>query len=365
MSKIRVLIVDDSVVVRRLLGDALRADPALEVAGIAPNGRIALARLPQLAPDLVTLDLEMPDMDGLDTLRAIRATYPALPVLMVSRYTQRLARATLDALALGASDYLTLPDHTGLASASEWIKGQLIPRIKQYGKPAGQPSTARRDQPRPSSLGFEPRSRVEVVAIGSSTGGPQALAAVLAAFSIPFPVPVVIAQHMPPDFTRQLAERLARLTSLNVREAVPDAPLEPGDVWVARGGLHLSVVRDHQYHRLRLLATPPENSCRPSADVLFRSVAEAFGGGVLGVVLTGMGQDGLRGCEAIRAAGGQVLTQDKATSVVWGMPGAVTEAGLSNQVLPLDEIGPEIDRRVRRGRSMLVSRPPAPALPSN
>ena len=365
MNKIRVLIVDDSVVVRRLLSESLRADPAIDVVGIAPNGLLALARLPQLSPDLVTLDLEMPDMDGLATLKAIRAAYPALPVLMVSRFTQRLARATLDALALGAADYLTLPDHSGLASATEWIQGQLIPRIKQLGKPGGQPLSPSPDAPRPGSTYLEPRSRVEVVAIGSSTGGPQALLAVLSALPLPLPVPIVIAQHMPADFTRPLAERLARLTSLTVREAVPDALLETGDVWIARGGLHLAVVRENRYHRLRLLASPPENSCRPSADVLFRSVVETFGAGVLGVVLTGMGQDGLRGCEAIRAAGGQVLTQDKATSVVWGMPGAVTEAGLSNQVLPLDEIGPEIGRRVRRGRSVLGMRPPVPALPSN
>ena len=361
MNKIRVLIVDDSVVVRRLLSESLRADPAIDVVGIAPNGQLALARLPQLTPDLVTLDLEMPDMDGLATLKAIRAAYPALPVLMVSRYTQRLARATLDALALGAADYLTLPEHSSLATATEWIQGQLIPRIKQLG----QPHSPSPDAPRPSSTYMEPRSRVEVVAIGSSTGGPQALLAVLSALPLPLPVPIVIAQHMPADFTRSLAERLARLTSLTVREATPDALLETGDVWIARGGLHLAVVRDNRSHRLRLLASPPENSCRPSADVLFRSVGEVFGAGVLGVVLTGMGQDGLRGCEAIRAAGGQVVTQDKATSVVWGMPGAVTEAGLSNQVLPLDEIGPEIGRRVRRGRSMLGMRPPVPALPSN
>ena len=365
MSKIRVLIVDDSVVVRRLLSEALGADPAIQVVGIAPNGSIALARLPQLTPDLVTLDLEMPDMDGLATLRAIRATYPTLPVLMVSRFTQRLARATLDALSMGASDYLTLPEHSGLASATEWIKSQLITRIKQLARPPGRPSSLGLDAPRPSSAGFEPRSRIEIVAIGSSTGGPQALATVLSALPIPFPVPMVIAQHMPPDFTRQLAERLAGLTSLTVREATPDALLEPGEVWIARGGLHLSVVRVHQTHRLRLLGTPPENSCRPSADVLFRSVAEAYGGGVLAVVLTGMGHDGLRGCEAIRAAGGQVLTQDKATSVVWGMPGAVTEAGLSHQVLPIEEVGPEIGRRVRRGRSILATRTPSPALPGS
>ena len=364
MSKIRVLVVDDSVVVRRLLSDALGADPAIQVVGIAPTGAIALARLPQLTPDLVTLDLEMPEMDGLATLRAIRAAYPTLPVLMVSRYTQRLARASLDALSMGASDYLTLPEHGGLANANDWIKGQLIPRIKQLARPAGRPSSSGVDTPRPSTTGLESRSRIEVVAIGSSTGGPQALAAVLSALPIPFPVPMVIAQHMPPDFTRQLAERLSVLTSLTVREATPDALLEPGDVWIARGGLHLTTIRDHRYHRLRLLATPPENSCRPSADVLFRSVAEVFGAGVLAVVLTGMGQDGLRGCEAIRAAGGQVLTQDRATSVVWGMPGAVTEAGLSHQVLPLDEIGPEIGRRVRRGRSILAPRTPSPALPS-
>ncbi len=363
MSKIRVMVVDDSVVVRRLLSDALGADPAIQVVGIAPTGAIALARLPQLTPDLVTLDLEMPEMDGLATLRAIRAAYPTLPVLMVSRYTQRLARASLDALSMGASDYLTLPEHGGLANANDWIKGRLIPRIKQLARPAGRPSSSG-VAPRPSTTGLESRSRIEVVAIGSSTGGPQALAAVLSALPIPFPVPMVIAQHMPPDFTRQLAERLSVLTSLTVREATPDALLEPGDVWIARGGLHLTTIRDHRYHRLRLLATPPENSCRPSADVLFRSVAEVFGAGVLAVVLTGMGQDGLRGCEAIRAAGGQVLTQDRATSVVWGMPGAVTEAGLSHQVLPLEEIGPEIGRRVRRGRSILASRTPSPALPS-
>ena len=359
MKKSRVLIVDDSVVVRRLVANVLSEDTALEVVGTAANGRIALAKIDRLHPDVVTLDLEMPDMDGLATLASIRKAHPSLPVIMFSRFTQRGAAAALDALALGANDYVGMPESAANPeSALECIREQLIPRLKQF-------ATRSRDveavvPSSPSSVGrtrlppeFSSRmsSRVEVIAVGVSTGGPAALTALLAAFPADLPVPMVIVQHMPPMFTRLLAERLATQTALRFREGVEGSKVQPGEGWLAPGNQHMEMLRENDGVRLHLQQGPAQNSCRPSVDVLFRSVAEAFGPGALGIVLTGMGQDGLRGCEAIRAVGGQVLAQDEATSVVWGMPGAVARAGLADQVLPLEQMGPEILRRVRQGRS--------------
>lgn len=365
MRKIRVLIVDDAVVVRRMVGDVLAGDPLLEVAGVAATGRIALAKIPQVNPDVVTLDVEMPDMDGLQTLAEIRKAYPRLPVIMFSTQTERAAAATLDALALGATDYVTKPANVGsVAVAQQRIREQLIPKIKLFcGATAGSavpPLSPPLPLPlRPSFSGFPSRTggelrpgdaRVEVVAVGVSTGGPNALADLLPAFPADFPVPVVIVQHMPPVFTRLLAERLAAQSALRVAEGVNGGRLEPGRVWVAPGGYHMAVTGSLADARLRLNEEPPENSCRPAVDVLFRSVAEVFGPHALAVVLTGMGKDGLRGGEAVRDAGGQILAQDEASSVVWGMPGFVARAGLADRVLPLNQMGPEILRRVRRGR---------------
>ena len=203
----------------------------------------------------------------------------------------------------------------------------------------------------PPELSARPNARVEAVVIGVSTGGPAALTTLLAAFPPDLSVPTLIVQHMPPMFTRLLAERLAVQTALRVREGEDGATVRTEDAWLAPGNQHMEVLREAAAVRLRLQQGPPENSCRPSVDVLFRSAAAVYGSGVLAVVLTGMGQDGLRGCEAIRAAGGQVIVQDEATSVVWGMPGAVARAGLADKILPLEQLGPEIVRRVRLGRS--------------
>jgi two-component system chemotaxis response regulator CheB len=352
VSKIRVLIVDDAVVFRRLVADELSADPALEVVGTAANGRIALARLPQVNPDLVILDVEMPVLDGLATLQEIRKTYPKLPVIMFSALTERGAAATLDALALGATDYFAKPTGAGGPAASlQVIREELIPEIKALCR-----RTPAADPPAPAAgvgSAFLPKLRtgpVEVVAIGTSTGGPNALADLFSGLPTDLPVPVVVVQHMPPMFTRLLAERLSAQSALRVEEARPDGVLRPGHAWIAPGDHHVVVVRDGVEARVRLNQDPPENSCRPAADVLFRSVAKTFGPAALAVVLTGMGQDGLRGCEAIRAAGGQVIAQDEATSVVWGMPGFVTRAGLADRVLPLGMIAPEVVRRARAGR---------------
>ncbi len=362
MPKIRVLVADDAVVVRRLVSDVLSGDPMLEVVGTAPNGRLALAKIPQVNPDVVILDVEMPEMDGLETLAALRKQWPKLPVIMFSTLAQRGAAATLEALSLGANDYVTKPANVGSAlEARHCLASEMIPKIKAAcGIRLTSVSVERRWEAFPTGTAAlsaplrpaAPRapSRLDVVAIGVSTGGPNALSEVFAQLPATFPVPILIVQHMPPVFTRLLAERLGSKSPLAVSEAAGGERLEPGRAFLAPGNFHLTVERDAAAVRLRLNQDPPENSCRPAADVLFRSVAAVYGPGALGVVLTGMGYDGLRGSEAIREAGGQVLAQDEATSVVWGMPGFVTRAGLADQVVPLGGVAAEILRRVRKGR---------------
>jgi two-component system chemotaxis response regulator CheB len=348
--RIRVLIVDDAVVFRRLVARELSADPAIEVVGTAANGKIALAKLPQVNPDLVVLDVEMPELDGLATLREVRKTHPRLPVVMFSALTERGAAATLDALALGATDYFAKPaGDGGLDGSLRVVREELIPRIKALCARAAAPPVAAAVAPA-AGLPAVRGGRVDVIAVATSTGGPNALADLFAGLPADLPVPVVIVQHMPPMFTRLLAERLSAQFSLRVEEGRSGGALRPGHAWIAPGDHHMVVARNGAETRVLLNQDPPENSCRPAADVLFRSVAQAFGPAVLAVVLTGMGQDGLRGCEAIRAAGGQVIAQDEATSVVWGMPGFVARAGLADKVLPLALIAPEVVRRARAGR---------------
>lgn len=357
MRKIRVLVVDDSVVIRRLLSDILGSDPAIEVVGTAPNGRIALAKLPQNNPDLVTLDIEMPELDGLETLPLLRKSHPKLPVIMFSTLSERGAAATLDALARGASDYVAKPANVGSVTAGmQSVKEQLIPKIKAlcpFANPvdlniAGH---ANRSVVRPSAVAKTAAlRRCEIVVIGSSTGGPQALAAVLRSLPASFQVPIAVVQHMPPVFTRHLANRLDQECALSVREAEAGDILQPGHVLIAPGGVHLELLRQGTSVRAALQDESPENSCRPAVDVLFRSAANLFGAGCFGVVLTGMGQDGLRGSECIVRAGGGVITQDEATSVVWGMPRAVSQAGLASRTLSLSSIAQEMLNVVAFGR---------------
>ncbi len=359
--KVRVLVVDDSVVVRRLVAEALAADPQIEVVGTAANGRVALAKIAQVNPDLVTLDIEMPVMDGLETLRHLRPLHPRLPVVMFSTLTERGATATLDALELGASDYVTKPANVGSVMASmEAVRQQLVPKIHGLCRRIIAPPAPPRPLLTAPVAPLAPRGRpatttnqVDVVAIGASTGGPDALSAVLAALPADLGVPVVVVQHMPPVFTRQFADRLNGKVPLHVSEASAGDAVVAGGVLVAPGDHHL------RFRGTRALPSgivaaldqgTPEHYCRPAVDVMFRSVVETWGGHVLAVVLTGMGADGASGCAAVVAAGGSALVQDEATSVVWGMPRAVVEAGVPAQVLPLHQIGPAIVDRVRRGR---------------
>jgi two-component system chemotaxis response regulator CheB len=351
----RILIVDDAVVVRKALSEGLSRDPDLEVVGTASNGRLALAKLLTLRPDVILLDIEMPEMNGLESIPEIRKLLPLVPIIMFSTLTERGAEATLDALSLGATDYVTKPSNSDMGATSEGITGELIPKIRslcQISSPAKTPvARASRSvqKDRQAEIQTRPLSshtpRPGIIAIGVSTGGPEALAKLLPALPEGFPLPVVVAQHMPPIFTALLAKRLTVKCSLPVLECKPGALLEPGCVWIAPGDYHMVVKEEEGGIHLRTNQGARENFCRPSVDVLFRSVAEAFGAKSLGVILTGMGQDGLKGCEALCAQNAPVIVQDEATSVVWGMPGFVARAGLAEKILPLDEIGDEIIRR--------------------
>jgi len=356
MPPIRILIVDDSVVIRKVLAEALVADPEIEVAGSAADGNIALAKIPQLKPDLVTMDVEMPVKSGIETLVEIRKLYPKLPVIMFSTLTERGATVTLDALSLGASDYVTKPSNTGSVEQTRAkIQAELIPKIKGLcRKSMPPPSAVKPAKPvaRPAAY-VKPQmhTRIDVLAIGTSTGGPNALAELLPGLPGDLPVPVVIVQHMPPLFTRFLAERLDKQCPLRIKEGAPGELIKPGVAWIAPGDYHMQVAKgDGKDVLLKMNQDPPENSCRPAVDVLFRSVAHAYGPNVLAVVLTGMGSDGVRGSEEIKAMGGTVLVQDEESSVVWGMPGQVAAAGWADGVYPLKEIAGEIERRVRGSR---------------
>ncbi len=357
--KKRVLLVDDAVVVRKALSLAIAQDRDLEVAGTAVNGRVALAKFPTLKPDIVLLDFEMPEMDGLETVVELRKIAPFVPIIMFSSLTERGAAVTLEALSLGATDYVTKPSNVDMAATIEAISRELIPKIRAlchlpepHYSPASIPA-----RPAPSPpLALRPRVflPVQVVVIGVSTGGPDALARLLPSLPANFPVPILIAQHMPAVFTSLLAARLSSKSALPVRECVSGEVLAPGCAVIAPGDFHMVVTRGEGSVGngssgdgpviLKTNQGPKENFCRPSVDVLFHSVAAVFGGRALAVVLTGMGQDGLRGSEALHTLGARIYVQDEASSVVWGMPGFVARRGLADKILPLDQIGAEIVR---------------------
>jgi len=399
MTPVRVLIVDDAIVVRHVLTDALGNDPEISVAGTAANGQIALDKIGALLPDVVVLDIEMPVMDGITALREIRRRWRWLPVIMFSTLTERGATSTFDALASGAADYVTKPSNTGsMEGAVGRIMNELAPKVKQLARrfASQHPQRARFDetpsapatlitmsplpdrplppasrsvgavtppphpravvaskseaQPAREPIRLAPRRSsglVEAVVIGVSTGGPNALAELLPLLPGDFPVPVLIVQHMPPIFTRMLAERLQRLCALEVVEASAGLAVRPGRVYLAPGDQHLALKRAAGAVAAEVTSDPPEHSCRPSVDVLFRSAAEIYRGNVLAVVLTGMGQDGLAGATILHEQGASVLVQDEESSVVWGMPGYVARAGIAEAALPLARIAAEMVRRTQ------------------
>ena len=350
----RVLVCDDSAVIRAALCRMLEADPGIEVVARAADGQQAVQLARQHQPDVVVLDIEMPVMDGLTALPLLMRQDPRLRVIVASTLTARGAGTALHCLRLGASDCLHKP---GVAEIrDDTFRRELVATVlglSRLRRLASAPKPAAGDKAAPPATGMMLRqkgARPALLAVGSSTGGPQALSTLMQgiaqALTVPpasggrLGVPVVVTQHMPPVFTPMLAEHVGRSSGLPCTEAADGQALLPGHIYVAPGDKHLLVRQAAGGLVARLSDTPPENSCRPSVDPMLRSAAEALGGRVLVLMLTGMGQDGLAGTRAVVNAGGTAVAQDEASSVVWGMPGAVARAGLCHQVLPLARLAP-------------------------
>jgi len=349
--------------VRRALSDAIEREPGLAVCGTAPNGALGLELVERSNPDVVVLDLEMPVLDGLDFLARVRPLHPRLPVLVFSGRVGHANEATLEALWRGASDYVLKPHGVAPESMGEFLRTELFPRVRaiaRRGSPAAptaaatrlQPIEAPASSPSPKLVPLEPVPSLLVV--GASTGGPRALAASLGDLPADYPLPIAVVQHMPAEMAEFFASGFSANCRLPVVIAQDGAEVERGVIWVAPGGAHLSIASERTAHRgtprirFRLDHGPEINGCRPAVDPLFRSAAQVFGSGVLAVVLTGMGQDGLAGARAVHEAGGRVLAQDEPSSVVWGMPGTIVRAGLADAVLPLSQIAGELLARGRR-----------------
>jgi two-component system, chemotaxis family, protein-glutamate methylesterase/glutaminase len=372
---LRVLVVDDTAVFRRIVSEAVTAIPGMEVVGTAGNGRTALQRVKELQPDLVTLDIEMPEMDGIQVLEAMRQTGCDTGVIVVSALTLKGGQLTMKALERGAFDFITKPSEAGLEASREAIRSALAPRLTAFGRrreirnilsrggvtpsapappqsPASplRPTVARKSDA-PTAGTFAPLSgNTGIVAIGVSTGGPVALTQLVPALPADLGVPVVIVQHMPPLFTQSLAESLAAKSQLQVSEARHLEPLRANHVYIAPGGRQMRVGMAGDTGMVtQITDDPPENNCRPAVDYLFRSVAEHYPGRSVGVVLTGMGSDGTLGLKILKRRGAVTLAQDEASCVVYGMPKAAVDAGVVDHVLPLDAMAARI-ATLARGR---------------
>jgi len=367
-SPVRVMVVDDSAVIRGLITRALEVDPGIQVVATVSNGQLAVSQMSRSDVDVIVLDIEMPVMDGLTALPELLKAAPDVKIIMASTLTQRNAQVSIEALQKGASDYIPKPSSTGEIHGSADFKRDLIEKVKALGKtrrdrrdrnkaagiPEAKPAPAARVVPGIRSSLLSPsapvvlrpfaRSNPQIVGIGSSTGGPQALFTVLGNLPASFRLPIVITQHMPATFTTILAEHIARVAKRPSAEGRDGEPIEPGKIYLAPGDNHMVVETQGTQKIIRLNKNPPENFCRPAVDPMFRSLAAAYGPSVLGVVLTGMGSDGAKGGRVLVDAGANVIAQDEASSVVWGMPGAAANAGICSALLPIDKVAGEIAR---------------------
>lgn len=363
----RILIVDDSAVMRSFLRRVLALDERLEIVGTASDGGSGVAAACTLRPDLIVLDVEMPVLDGLGTLRELRTRGVRTPVIMCSSLTHFGASVTIEALAYGAADYVTKPvGQSDSEAAVRTLSRELLPKIHALLLPQNNSAPARPERTAESgekSRASRSATRPAILVIGVSTGGPAALSSVLPCLPADFAIPVLVVQHMPQLFTRLLADRLNSLCSLSVQEAAEGGQVKPGSIWIAKGDYHLEIGAGPGQlspPTLHLSRGPLENHCRPAADVLFRSAAAHYGSGTIAIVLTGMGSDGLSGAQTVRKVGGFVIAQDEASSTVWGMPGAVARAGIADRVLPLKSIGTELlslirQRAIADGREVQVA----------
>jgi len=347
--RIRVMVADDSAVIRGLISRAIEAEPDIEIVASVPDGRAAVSTLQRTPVDVIVLDVDMPVMDGLTAIPLLVKAVPGIKIVMASTHTQRNAKITLDALAKGAADYILKPSASRELLGPAAFHRELLEKIRELGGrsaavtpsvvPVGTPQPSASGQPKRLSLRPAPTLPPQIIAMGSSTGGPQALFRVLKDLAPGAKIPILVAQHMPATFTAILAGHITRQCGVPAVEATDGLTPEPGCIYVAPGNFHMTVDATRM---IRLNQDPPENYCRPSVDPMLRSLAALYGARVLAVILTGMGHDGLSGSRAVVEAGGAVFAQDEATSVVWGMPGAVAIAGLCSAVLPVAEIGPRL-----------------------
>jgi len=366
---VRVMVVDDSAVIRGLLTRALEGDTDIRVVASVGDGQMAVNSLQRNSIDVIVLDIEMPVMDGLTAIPKLLAVAPQVKIIMASTLTLRGADVSMRCLSAGAADYIPKPTSTRELGGAEDFKRELVSKVKALGAaakragsrtrgelrpltPVAAPSFAKRETGpvtlRPVPAGAV-QTKPDIIAIGSSTGGPQALFEVLSHLKTGVNQPILITQHMPATFTTILAEHITRQCGLNAQEAKDGEPIVSGRCYIAPGDFHMLVTQRGGTNVISLTKDPPENFCRPAVDPMMRSIVKAYGGRkVLACILTGMGQDGLKGCTEVVNAGGTLIAQDEASSVVWGMPGAVAQAGICSAVLPLKEIGPYIRKFASR-----------------
>lgn len=366
------MVVDDSAVIRGLISRWIEAEPDMIVAGSVRTGLDAVNHVERVKPDVVVLDIEMPDMDGIAALPLLLAKKRDLIIIMASTLTRRNAEISLKALSLGASDYIPKPESTRESGAAEIFKRDLILKVRQFGARLSRRAAPVSAAPSPSIAArgalniplHAPSIPVKytlhpcnpglprVLLIGSSTGGPQALISLVAGLGpIIDRVPVLITQHMPPTFTTILAEHLARAAGRPTREAVDGEAVKAGRIYLAPGGFHMRAARQGSEAVIALDKGPQINFCRPAVDPLFTSAIEVWHSNILALILTGMGSDGMRGGKDIVSAGGNIIAQDEATSVVWGMPGSAANAGICTAVLPLDQIPQKVLKVFSGGHS--------------
>jgi two-component system chemotaxis response regulator CheB len=365
---LRVLVVDDTILYRKIISDVLALMPGVEVVGTANNGKVAISRIETLKPDLLTLDIEMPEMNGLDVLAWIKEHSIDVGTIVLSSLTREGGEMTMKALELGAFDFVSKPQSGSMEENRQAISDELSPKIKAFarrieikkilkGNISGQTEKKKSSSDaagvvqRMKAITDGSMQKSEVVGIGISTGGPNALAAMLPKIPADVGVPILIVQHMPPIFTQSLANNLNSKCSLEVKEAVDGQPVLPNIALIAPGGKQMKIASgaDKKTRIIRITDDPPENSCKPSVDYLFRSISQQYGGRITGVIMTGMGADGTLGLKLIKRNGAVSIAQDESTSVVFGMPKEAIDAGVVDVVAPLDQIAEEICKTVRLG----------------
>ncbi|MDM8515167.1 chemotaxis response regulator protein-glutamate methylesterase [Desulfobacterales bacterium HSG16] len=359
MSKIKVLIVDDSRIFRSALEKSLEGIDHVEIIGSVFNGTKALEFIRRKRPDIVTLDVEMPGMDGLSVLNAIRkinSTTPDTPpvgVIMISSFTEHGADVTIKALEAGAFDFITKPEAKNSEAGIEIIRNQLLPKLRQYTGKKAKPSSMKICSvpitPQRSTQTDSPSS-IQAILIGSSTGGPRALGEILPALCEKIDIPILVVQHMPPKFTDSLARSLDKKCLYTVVEGKHGKIINPKFVYIAPGGSHMLVRRFDKETGLIMNQQPPENGCRPSINIFFRSAAAVYGRNVIGIVLTGMGADGKIGVKSLKRAGAHIIVQDESSSVVWGMPRSAIDSGCVDEIVPLSNIADTIISYMNRDK---------------